>query len=98
MSIRALILVVAASTGAAVLAAGGGPAGAAFPGLNGKLVFTSLRDGNAELYSANPDGSGERRLTASTSQDMEATWSPDGSKIAYTSDLELYSMNGDGTG
>jgi hypothetical protein len=40
------------------------PGLAAFPGANGKLVFTSDRDGNAEIYAMNADGSGQTNLTA----------------------------------
>ncbi|MGH3041743.1 MAG: hypothetical protein ACRDNG_08410 [Gaiellaceae bacterium] len=35
----------------------------AFPGRNGRIVFVSDRDGNDEIYSMNPNGSGVRRLT-----------------------------------
>src|SRR5690349_1180282 len=41
---------------AAVLVAGAGPAGAAFPGGVGKIVFDSNRDGNYEIYVMNADG------------------------------------------
>ena len=30
---------------------------------NGKIAFESRRDGNAEIYSMNPDGTGQTRLT-----------------------------------
>jgi hypothetical protein len=39
------------------------PAGAGFPGSNGNIAFASDRDGNFEVYSMNPDGSGQTRLT-----------------------------------
>ena len=35
------------------------PAGAAFPGANGKIAFDSDRDGNVEVYMMNADGSGQ---------------------------------------
>lgn len=54
-----------------------------------------------EVYSANLDGSEVRRLTFSPGYDAEGTFSPDGSKIIFTSnrdgDLELYTMNPDGS-
>jgi len=54
-----------------------------------------------ELYTANADGSNLKRLTNNDYYDAEATVSPDGKKIVYTSnksgDLELYVMNADGT-
>ncbi|MBM3789795.1 MAG: hypothetical protein FJW35_05525 [Acidobacteria bacterium] len=55
-----------------------------------------------DIYSARPDGSDLRALTGTPGYDAEATVSPDGRKIVFTSvrdgDLELYSMNIDGTG
>lgn len=44
---------------------GGNPgfADAAWPGTNGKIFFSSNRDGNFELYTMNGDGTGQTRLT-----------------------------------
>ena len=54
-----------------------------------------------ELYTSNADGSDIRRLTNEAGYDAEATVSPDGKKIVFTSersgDLELYSMDIDGS-
>jgi Tol biopolymer transport system component len=54
-----------------------------------------------EIYTARPDGSDLRRLTRNDAYDADATVSPDGKRIVFTStrdgDLELYTMNGDGT-
>jgi hypothetical protein len=44
---------------AAMVASGvyaGSPAGAAFPGINGKIACASNRDGNFEIYTFNPNG------------------------------------------
>jgi TolB protein len=53
-----------------------------------------------DVFIANPDGSGLRQLTDSPGYDAEATISPDGSRIIFTSDrdgdLELYVMDADG--
>lgn len=54
-----------------------------------------------DLYTANRDGSDVRRLTTSPGYDAEATLSPDGSTLVFTStrdgDLDIYTMNVDGT-
>ncbi|MDF0650406.1 MAG: hypothetical protein P0121_02910 [Nitrospira sp.] len=54
-----------------------------------------------DVYSAKLDGQDIRRLTASPGYDAEATISPDGKTIVWTSvkdgDLELYTMNLDGS-
>src|SRR5438105_2728246 len=46
-----------------VLVAAAQPASAAFPGLNGKIAFSSDRDGDSEIYTMNADGSGQTKLT-----------------------------------
>ena len=50
---------------------------------NGKIAFTSDRDGNSEIYLMNADGTGQTRLTNSPDSEDYPTWSPDGSKIAF---------------
>ena len=78
------------------------PAQAAFPGQNGKIAFVSDRDGVDEVYSMNPDGTGQTRLTTNKAFDDFAAFSPDGKKIAFNSyrdrNFEIYAMNPDGTG
>jgi len=53
-----------------------------------------------DIFTANPDGSDVQRLTDSPGYDAEATISPDGTKIVFTStrdgDLDIYSMDADG--
>lgn len=48
-----------------------------------KVVFTSLRDGDPELYVMNLDGSDQTRLTFERGYDGGAFFSPDGSKIVF---------------
>jgi TolB protein len=48
-----------------------------------RIVFTSTRDGDAELYSMNTDGSDLRRLTFEEGYDGGAFFSPDGTQIVY---------------
>src|SRR5437773_742896 len=55
-----------------------------------------------DIYTANADGSGARRLTTNPAYDAEGTLSPDGQTIVFTSlrhgDLDIYTMRVDGTG
>ncbi len=53
-----------------------------------KLVFKSNRDGNDNIYSINIDGSEWQRLTDYNGADLYPEASPDGKKIAYTSDIK----------
>jgi Tol biopolymer transport system component len=80
--------------GAAVAAA---PAGAAFPGGNGRIVFQSNRDGHPEIYSMSADGSGEFRLTNDDAGNRTPSYSPDGRKIVFWSNrdgnAEIYTMS-----
>lgn len=48
-----------------------------------RIVFTSTRDGDIELYSMNLDGSDIKRLTNEAGYDGGAFFSPDGTKIVY---------------
>ena len=52
-----------------------------------KLIFNSNRDGNENIYSINIDGTGLTRLTDYSGNDLYPEVSPDGGKIAYTSDI-----------
>jgi Tol biopolymer transport system component len=74
---------------------------AAFPGENGKIAFSSDRDGDYEIYIMNADGSNVTQLTSNSVDDWAPVWSPDGSKIAFThevdGDLEIYVMNSNGS-
>ena len=51
----------------------------------GKIVFISDRTGNDEIYIMNSDGSEQTRLTHTLGHENHPVWSPDGSKIAFTS-------------
>jgi len=97
ISIHALMLL-------ALLFCGALPALAQTPPLraNGKIAFTSFRDGNPEIYVMNSDSTNQLRLTNNAGVDDHATWSPDGTKIAFVSDrpgggFAIFTMNADGT-
>jgi len=53
-----------------------------------------------DIFTAKPDGTGIKQLTKTPGYDAEATISPDGKKIVFTSmrdgDLDLYTMDADG--
>ena len=52
-------------------------------GPDGRIVFTSVRDGDMEIYSMNADGSDVQRLTDSPGPDGGPFFSPDGTKIVF---------------
>ncbi|MCY3722139.1 MAG: hypothetical protein OXG97_07945 [Candidatus Poribacteria bacterium] len=66
-----------------------------------KIAFTSVRDGNREIYIMNPDGSEQVNLTQHDAGDLEPVWSPAGEEILFVSDRDgirdLYLMNADGS-
>src|SRR5437763_2960184 len=68
--------------------------------LRGRIVF-SRRD---DIWSANADGSGLRRLTSARGAEFDPSWSPDGTRIVYRDSRrginvndELYVMDADGS-
>jgi TolB protein len=63
----------------------------------GVIAFYSNRDGNAEIYTINSDGTNLQRLTHNSTDDMAPAISPDGQKIAFMSARDIYVMNSDGT-
>jgi len=90
-------------------------AGAVLTGCGGEdadpdIAFTSSRDGQYAIYTMSADGDGQRRLTEARDEPSDASpffqidpaWSPDASKIAFTSgrngSSDVFVMNADGTG
>ncbi len=67
-----------------------------------KILFTSVREGNYEVYIMNADGSHQVNLTQNPADDFQAVWSPTGEQILFVSDrndgiYDLYLMNPDGS-
>jgi Tol biopolymer transport system component len=74
-----------------------------------KIAFVSTRDftpgGDVskafEIYVMTAAGSNPIRLTDNTDQDADPSWSPDSSKLTFTTfrggNFEIYAMNADGT-
>jgi Tol biopolymer transport system component len=63
------------------------------------MSFSLIR----KVYVMNADGSGQVNISNSTSNDGQPSWSPDGTKIAFTSDRDhpgkasIYVMNANGS-
>lgn len=51
----------------------------------GSIVFTSDREGSADLFRVKPDGSGLERLTSNPAYDDQAAFSPDGRQLVFVS-------------
>jgi Tol biopolymer transport system component len=63
----------------------------------GRILFTSDRDGDYELFTMKPDGSEVIQLTFNTHKDTRARWSPDGTMIAFIrNDEAVWIMDSDG--
>lgn len=66
------------------------------------VAFNSNRNDNNDVYVANVDGTGVRRLTNHPAIDTSPTWSPNSQQIAFTSDRtgtpQIYVVGADGTG
>lgn len=73
-------------------------------GPNGRIYFTSTRDGNPEIYAANADGSHPLNLTSNPGDDEVPAVSPDGNRILFASNrgnaagnFDIYVMDWNGS-
>jgi Tol biopolymer transport system component len=77
----------------------GGPALAAFPGANGRIVFDTAFSPRPQIFTIRADGTGLRQLThvgkghAASSPEF----SPDGSRIVFIIDGQIWVMNANGS-
>jgi Tol biopolymer transport system component len=112
LGVRAALVSAAVAVLLPVAGCGGGEAGTA-DSADGRIVFSSSRDGDFEIYAMNPDGGDVRQLTENRgggtrdADDQGPVWSPDGSRIVFASardhtgdgsdNFEVYVMEADGS-
>ena len=80
----------------------GPPPATVTPERSERILFTSDRDGNREVYVMNADGTGSQNLTQHPAQDGDASWAPLRDRLAFVSDRDgnsdIFVMNADGSG
>lgn len=68
---------------------------------DGKIVFGSNRTGAFDIWVMSVDGTGQTDLTADAGNDQTPRWSPDGRRIAFSSDRDggrgIFVMGADGS-
>jgi TolB protein len=111
---RSAVAVALGVAGAVAVGVGGTPAQASYPGVNGKITCsgglaltdqdTITRDqSRLEIFTIDPDGTNETRLTDDTASDYSPRFSADGTKIAWVreepnnSPVQVFTMNADGS-
>jgi Tol biopolymer transport system component len=53
-------------------------------GLKGRIIWSTSRDGNHDIYISNVDGTDEKPLTKGPKTDWYSRFSPDGKKVIFT--------------
>jgi TolB protein len=75
-----------------------------YPGVNGKIAFSSRVNNFWAIFIMNADGTNIQQLTDGTKYDVSPCWSPDGTEIAFAravqgfADQTIWVMNSDGSG
>jgi Tol biopolymer transport system component len=49
------------------------------------IAFTSWRNGDFDVYTIRPDGTGLKQLTSTPGNDAHSSWSPDGEHLMFSS-------------
>jgi TolB protein len=75
----------------------------AFSADGSRIAFVSQRDGNAEIYVMNADGTGATRVTNDPQADGRPAFAPDGQALVFQSSRtagkqQIWAVNVDGTG
>jgi Tol biopolymer transport system component len=71
---------------------------AAFPGVNGPIAFERVvGPSTVEVFTMEPDGAGQRSITQGVKSTRAPSFSPDGTKIAFERDSDIWVMNPDGS-
>ncbi len=95
---RALRMVLVFLLAGSILVVVPGEGDATVPGAIGRIAFVSDMDhGSGEIYVRDFAGSTPTRLTTNTAYDAVPIWSPDGTRIAFSSDGDVYVMDPDGS-
>jgi uncharacterized protein YjdB len=71
-----------------------------------RIAYVTDKDGDAEVYVMNADGTDQRRLTNTLAVEGAPSWTPDGARIVYASNaagestgtFHIWIMNADGSG
>jgi Tol biopolymer transport system component len=67
---------------------------------NGRIAFTSLRDGDFEIFTITPAGDDLRQLTVNDRNDHQSDWHPSGTALAYRAEagrqFQVWRMGADG--
>jgi Tol biopolymer transport system component len=58
------------------------------------IMFSRLAEGDYDIYTIKPDGTGLKRLTTSHGNDAHQAWSPDGEQIVFASSRMGYKDEG----
>jgi Tol biopolymer transport system component len=92
--LRASLAAALLAAGLLVLVAAANPAGAAFPGKNGKIAFATVTvnstgtGSNYDIWRMSANGTNQQPLTSSSGNDTDPTYSPNGKSIAFLSNRD----------